>query len=38
MILWMSQFITPAIEILDQYAEAFHKVAENMDKLKSIKV
>jgi len=38
MILWMSQFITPAIEILDQYAVAFHKVAENMNKLKTIQV
>jgi dTDP-4-amino-4,6-dideoxygalactose transaminase len=37
MILWISHFITPAKENMDQFAEAFHKVAKNIDKLKSIK-
>lgn len=31
-----NSFITPVTELLDQYSEAFHKVAENQDRLKSI--
>jgi perosamine synthetase len=36
MILWISSFIKPAKENMDQFAEAFHKVAKNMNKLKSM--
>lgn len=37
MILWISSFISPAKENMDQFAEAFHKVAKNMNKLKRMK-
>jgi len=35
-ILSVNQFIAPARELLDQFSDAFHKVAENMEKLTSI--
>jgi dTDP-4-amino-4,6-dideoxygalactose transaminase len=34
----MQHFINPCKEVMDQYAEAFHKVAKNIGKLASIRV